>query len=544
MYELIQLAGAIALLLWAIRMVRTGFERAYKSRLENAIRMMTKRRLQATTLGAIAAAAFQSGTAVVLLAAGFVATGALGLIPALALSVGAEIGSSLMAMLLSFDLSLLSPILLLVGYITFQKSHKRKHKYWGRILMGLGLLLLALSLVANTTSNMRSGEGMVFLTDILAHDPFLTLFLLAIFTWLVHSSLAVILIITHLVLDGAIAFDTSMIMVLGANIGGALPALSSGWGVGAKGRLVIIGNLIIRSMAVVIGLLIYLINQTGWLPLESIGLASPMIFHVTINIINGAIFLCMLSFWAEFLKKYISPNRSLDEAIHKPMSSVYLSQDDINHPVRAMANVTNETLRIADIAYQMLENSPKTFRNSKHINRVKELDDDIDNIHREVTYYLSAIKNIKTASDDHAKWQDAFNFVTNLEHVGDIIDASLMVLARKKHKDNIRFSEQGESELRALFLELLEIFRLAQAVYVSKNPDLATELIDAKHIYRNKLAMCREQHTGRIRDQIPDTLSSIQIHMDILRDLQRICSLLVATAYPIIKRYKQETNNI
>jgi len=120
----------------------------------------------------------------------------------------------------------------------------------------------------------------------------------------------------------------------------------------------------------------------------------------------------------------------------------------------------------------------------------------------------------------------------------------LMVLARKKHKESIRFSEQGESELKELFMELLEIFRLAQAVYVSKNPDLATELIDAKHIYRNKLAMCREQHTGRIREQIPDTLSSIQIHMDILRDLQRICSLLVATAYPILKRYKQEQNNL
>ncbi|BFM51333.1 Na/Pi cotransporter family protein [Marinomonas sp. THO17] len=538
MNELIQLAGAITLLLWGIRMVRTGFERAYKSRLEHAIRVMTKRRIQAAALGAIAAAAFQSGTAVVLLAAGFVATGALGLLPALSLAVGAEVGSSLMAMLLSLDLSLLSPVLLFFGYITFQRSNKRKHRYWGRILMGLGLLLLSLSLVADTTATMRSGEGMAFLTNILAHDLLLTLFILALFTWLVHSSLAVILMVSHLAIDGSLPLDTAMIMVLGANIGGALPALSSGWGVSAKGRLVIIGNLLIRSLAVMIGFVIYFFYKSGWLPLEAWNLTSPMLFHVAINVFNAVLFLSCLRFWARVLKKYISPNASQASSEHKPLSSVYLSQDDINHPVRAMANVTNETLRVADLAYQMLENTPRMFRNRKHINRIKDLDDDIDHIHREVTYYLSAIKNIKTASEDHMKWQDAFNFVTNIEHVGDIIEASLIPLARKKHKNGIKFSAQGEGELRELFIELLEIFRLAQAVYVSKSPELAAELIDAKQAYRDKLAIYREEHTGRIRQQEIESLSSTQIHMDILRDLQRICSLLISTGYPILKRHQ------
>jgi len=539
MYELIQLAGAITLLLWSIRMVRTGFERAYGKNLENAVRLMTRRRLQTAVLGGVAAAALQSGTAVVLLAAGFVATSALGLIPALALAVGAEIGSSLMAMLLSFDLSALSPLLLLIGYISFQKSSKRKHKYWGRICLGLGLLLLALSLIARSTADMRSGNGMTYLTSILAHDTLLTLFLVALFTWLVHSSLAVILIIAHLVTDGAISLEMSMIMVIGANIGGALPALSSGWGLSAKGRLVIIGNLMIRTCAVIVGLLIYYLQESGGPSLADIGLDSPMAFHVLINAINGVLFLSMLPFWAKLLKKYVSPNDTENDA-HKPLTSVYLSQDDIQHPTRAIANVTNETLRIADIAYQMLESTPKTFTNGKHINRVKELDDDIDRIHREVTYYLAAIENIKSASEEQSSWQDAFSFVTNLEHVGDIIDASLMVLARKKHKEHIHFSEQGERELDTLFSELFEIFRLAQAVYVSKSPDLATELVDAKHVYRNKIAVCREQHTRRIRDQVPATLASSQIHMDILRDLQRLCSLLVSTAYPILKRHKQE----
>lgn len=535
MYELIQLAGAITLLLWAIRMVRTGFERAYGKRLENAIRLMTQHRPQAAALGAFAAASLQSGTAVVLLVAGFVATNALGLMPALAIAVGAEVGSSLMAMLLSFDLSLLSPIFLLAGYISFQKASNRKYKYWGRIGLGLGILLLALSLIARTTADMRSGDGMTYLTGILAHDPALTLFLVAIFTWIVHSSLAVILIIAHLASDGAISLDMSIIMVLGANIGGALPALISGWGLSYKGRLVVIGNLIIRTNTVFIGLIFYFFQQSPWLSLESLGLSSPMMFHVTINVLNAVIFLTMLPFWTRFIDKYIAPN-SPEESENKPLTSVYLSQADVQHPTRAMANVTNEALRIADLAYQMLEQTPNTFKSAKRINRVKDMDDDIDRIYHEITYYLSAIKNIKSSSEDHDRWQDTFNFVTNLEHVGDIIDASLMALARKKHKNRIYFSEQGEEEIDDLFSSLFEIFRLAQAVYISKNPDLAKELIDAKHIFRNKIALCREQHTMRLREQVPETLASSQIHMDILRDLQRLSSILTATAYPILKR--------
>ncbi|MFT2111721.1 Na/Pi cotransporter family protein [Marinomonas sp. 2405UD68-3] len=534
MNELIHLAGAIALLLWSIRMVKTGFERAYERRLENAIRVMTRNRPQAMILGVSSAAALQSSTAVVLLAAGFVATGALGVVPALSLVVGAEIGSSLMALILSFDLSIFSPFLLLIGYLSFQKASRRTFKYWGRICMGLGLLLLALTLISQATAGMRSGNGMDILLSILGHDAALTLFLVALLTWIVHSSLAVILIVAHLASSGSIPLDMSIMMVLGANMGGALPALSSGWGLNQKGRLIILGNLIIRLGAVCIGLGIYCLQMEQLVSLDELKLDSPMVFHLFINTLNGMIFLISVSYWAKVLENHFPA--PVEKAVNKPIGSVYLSQDDIGHPVRAMANVRNETLRIADIAFQMLEGIPSAFENSKKISKIKQLDDDIDHIHREVTYYLSYIENFKTTKEAQNSWQDAFNFATNLEHVGDIVDSSLMVLARKKHKGDIVFSESGQEELEMLFEELFEIFRLSQAVYVSQSPDLANELVDAKHIYRNKIILCREQHTQRLREQVPASLESSQIHVDILRDLQRICSLLVANAYPIIKR--------
>jgi len=534
MNELIHLAGAIALLLWAIRMVKTGFERAYGRRLEKAIRVMTRNRPQAMMLGVVSAAALQSGTAVVLLAAGFVASSALGIIPALSLVIGAEIGSSLMALLLSYDLSLFSPFLLLIGYISFQRANRRTFKYWGRICMGLGLLLLALSLIAQATVGMRTGNGMDILLSILGHDAALTLFLVALFTWLVHSSLAVILIVAHLASSGAIPLEMSIMMVLGANVGGALPALSSGWQLNKKGRLIILGNLMIRIGTTCIGLGIYVLQTHSLISLEALNLSSPIVFHLFINVVNGIFFLVSLSYWAKLLEK-IFPVPAI-KAETKSVSSVYLSQDDIGHPVRAMANVRNETLRIADIAFQMLEGISAAFKSAKNIAKVKLLDDDIDHIHREVTYYLSSIENLKTTAEAQNNWQDAFNFATNLEHVGDIVDASLMVLARKKHKLGITFSESGQQELEILFEELFEIFRLSQAVYISQNPDLASELIDAKHVYRNKIVLYREQHTKRLREQVYESLESSQIHVDILRDLQRICSLLVSTAYPLIKR--------
>ncbi|PPC74321.1 hypothetical protein C4K68_25605 [Pokkaliibacter plantistimulans] len=533
MSELIHLAGAIALLLWGIRMVRTGFERAYGRRLETAVRVLTRRRPMAALLGVGAAGALQSSTAVVLLATGFVATGALGLMPALALSIGAEIGSSLVALLLSLNLSLLSPLLLLAGYLAFNNATSRLTKYWGRIGLGLGLLLLALKLIAQTTAVMRSGDGMEYLTAILAHDTALTLFLMALFTWVVHSSLAVILITAHLTMDGAIPPEMAMIMVLGANLGGALPALSAGWAMGPQGRVVIWGNLAIRLCAVLIGFLLYGVNSlpshwlTGW------GLTSPVLFHVLINMLSGLLLLGLLPRLVPLLVRLVPAQQpvALDEA--QPM---YLSREDIRNPARAMANVANEALRIADIAYRMLESTPRAFADQTVIAQIKSLDDDIDHIHREATYYLAAIDDSERSDEEQQRWQDTFNFVTNLEHVGDIIDASLMVLARQKHKANVEFSPTGQEELDSLFEDLFEIFRLSQAVFLSQNPALAKELIDAKRQYRSRIFNCRERHAARLRSRVPASLGSSRIHMDILRDLQRISSHLVATAYPIVER--------
>ncbi|MFP8967681.1 Na/Pi cotransporter family protein [Pokkaliibacter sp. CJK22405] len=535
MSELIHLAGAIALLLWGIRMVRTGFERAYGRRLETAVRILTRRRPMALALGAGAAAALQSSTAVILLAAGFVSTGALGLLPALALAIGADIGSSLVALLLSLDLSLLSPALLLVGYFCFGHARHRLMKYWGRIALGLGMLLLALKLVADTTSVMRSGDGMEILTSMLAHDTALTLFLIALFTWLVHSSLAVILIVAHLATDGAIPADMAMIMVLGANLGGALPAISAGWGIPRDGRLVILGNLTLRLGAVVTGFVLYILLQLPFVTQYVGELEHPVVFHVLLNLVNGAIMLFLLPKLIPFLQKLFPASA---EHVPEHAQPMYLSRQDIQNPERALANVANEALRIADIAYQMLESAPKAFEDATLIVSIKELDDDIDRIHREATYYLAAIDDRERTEEERARWQHTFNFITNLEHVGDIIDNSLMVLARQKHKSSMKFSTSGREELESLFGDLFEIFRLSQAVFLSQNKQLAKELIDAKREFRGRIFSCREQHAKRLRQQVPESLQSSQIHMDILRDLQRISSYLVATAYHMVESGK------
>ena len=186
-------------------------------------------------------------------------------------------------------------------------------------------------------------------------------------------------------------------MVLGANVGGALPALSSGWSLNQKGRLIIIGNLVIRIGVVCIGLAVYFLEISHLISLEAMGLSSPMVFHLSINILNGTLFIISLPLLARFLESYFPAPEVPAES--KSIGAVYLSQDDIGHPVRAMANVRNETLRIADIAFQMLEGIPDAFNNAKGISKIKSLDDDIDHIHREVTYYLSSIENLKSTKE-------------------------------------------------------------------------------------------------------------------------------------------------
>ncbi len=538
MIGLVSLAGAVALLLWGVRMVRTAAERALGQRLETTMRIVTRNRVSSMAVGIVSALMLQSATAVTLLAAGFHATGTMALVQVLAVILGAEIGSGLAAVILSQDLSAIVPILLLAGYVIFSNSVRRVFKHLARAMLGLAFIMIALSMISESTATMRDVEMISALTGVLESDTALTILLFAAFTWLVHSSLAVVLIIAQLLSGGNIAGETALFMVLGANLGASFPALSSGWAMGPQGRQPLIYAFLFRGVTVAAGFTLLAFIEPFALLEQVPYLSAVVAFHLGLNFATSVALMPFLGIAGWIARRMVKT--PVPDVGALPGQPIYLAKDDIENPARAMANVANETLRIAQVAHQMLETTLRAFYDPTLVDQIRKLDDDIDRIHTEATYYLASIKSEDDDSDPSDQWLNTFDFATDLEHVGDIIDASLMTLAKRMHKSQLKFSTEGKRELEDLHGQLLEIFRLSQAVFISKDPALAKELIEAKRAYRGSIQASRLQHSRRINQQVSASLSSSRVHLDILRDFQRISSFLTSNAYALIERQRDK----
>ncbi|WLD57960.1 Na/Pi cotransporter family protein [Salinispirillum sp. LH 10-3-1] len=540
MAVMIQLAGAVALLLWGIRMVQTGFSRLMGSRLERLLRRSTSNRPRAFATGAVAAFSLQSSTAVILMIAGFSSAGMMTLPMALGTVLGAEVGASLAAFLLNLNVQALALPLVLLGFILFRNQQNRSRKHAGRILIGLGILLLSLSLLGQITNELRGSELFQQITQYVESDAFLAITLMAILTWVIHSTLAAVLILAQFAMDGTVSLETGIFLLLGANLGGAMPALVAGWSLKGDGREVVLGNLLFRLIAVLLGMLALLIGGDRLLELLPSGAMGIVTAHIALNLLNGLVLLACLPLLTPLFEWHSQQGQSGTEISDETDQPMYLALDDINNPARAIANARNEALRIADLVYRMLNYSMDAFKDRELVRQISDLDDDIDRLHREALHYVVSIEESENRKELRHERHEIITFMTNLEHIGDIIDTSLMQLARNKLRDNLVFDAEQTRVIEALHEELVDAFRLSQAVFTSDSAELGKDLLRIKRRYRTRILNARREHLDRLRGHHRENLKSTQIFIDVLRDLQRICSHLTAVAYPVLERHKKD----
>lgn len=219
---LLHLSGATMLLLWAVRMVRTGVERAFESSLREALRGTRNSKVKAAAAGAALAVVLQSSTAVAVLASGFAASGVLVVSMGLAILLGADLGSAMVVQILSFDLSWMIPVLLLAGGTLFLKFESRLIIQIGRILLGIAFILLSLHMIAEATAPLRHSEFLPVAIGYLKEDYLTAFFVAALFTWLIHSSVAAILLFVTFAMQGLLPTEVGFVFILGANLGGGL----------------------------------------------------------------------------------------------------------------------------------------------------------------------------------------------------------------------------------------------------------------------------------------------------------------------------------
>ncbi|MGQ0664762.1 MAG: Na/Pi cotransporter family protein [Pseudomonadota bacterium] len=531
---LIHILGGVALLLWGLRMVRTGALRAYGGDLRRWIGVGLGHRLSAFAAGLGVTGILQSSTATALMTASFAERGMLATAPALGVMLGADVGTSLIAQVLSFDLAWLSPILFLVGVAAFMIAAGSRHRDLGRVAIGLGLMLLALELIVEASAPIRGSATVEAVMGGLAGEPLIALALAAGLTWLAHSSLATVLLVMSLADAAMLPVGLAFVLVLGANLGGAAPAAVATWRGDAVARRVTLGNLGFRLVGCLL-MLPFVAALEPWLGALDADLGRQVVnFHTAFNLALALVFLPLLGPAAKLARRLL-PDRVEVEDPSKPR---YLDSTALETPSLAIAAAARETLRMGDTLERMLRDTIKVFETDDRrlADDICRMDDTVDGLHEAIKLYLTQVSRETLSEADHRRAMDIIAFTTNLEHVGDIIDKNLMELAVKKIRNRLKFSDEGFAEIVDLHAHALANLKLALGVFIAGDVKMARQLLEEKVQFRDRERHAAEKHLSRLRVGRIESIETSSLHLDILRDLKRINSHLTSVAYPILEQ--------
>lgn len=532
MAVLLNLLGMVALLLWGVRLVRTGMIRAYGTSLRHALEAATKNRFAAAGGGMMVTAILQSSTATGLILSSFVSQGLMPVAPALAVMLGADVGSAVVAQILSFDLGGLMPLALLVGFIVFTMGQRTRARDLGRVAVGLGLMLLAIQQMVQVTGPLQDSETVMRILTALGDEPLLALFVAAALTWLAHSSLAVVLLLASMTTSGMLGTDLAFTLVLGANLGAAAPLIVATVGQDPVSRRVAIGNGVFRVVGsfTALALLPYYRDHIAFFGEDPARQAVHL--HMLFNFTLLVLFIGLIGPVAALCAK-ILPDNATEENDLKPK---YLDTSALATPSVALALASREILRIGDIVEEMLIKTYEVFRTDDRdlVFKVEAMDDQLDRIYDSIKLYCTQISRKEMTEAEGQRCGEIIAFNTNLEHVGDIIDKNLMELASKKIRHQLSFSKEGWAELELFHKQVLHNLKLAMSVFMSDDIDMARMLFEAKEQFREQEMKLSDSHFERLRSEQKHTLETSALHLDILRDLKRVNSHLASVAYPIL----------
>ena len=534
MQTLLNLLASVALLVWGTHIVRTGMLRVFGADLRRILSKSVSNRFSAFLAGLGVTGVVQSSSATALIASSFVSQNLIGLSAALAIMLGADVGTALLAQLFSLDLSWLSPLLIFFGVVFFLSRRESKFGQLGRVAIGLGLMLLALQMVMAATKPITEAQGMRVIFSTLSGDPLLDMVIGAAFAVVSWSSLAVVLLAATLAASKVVAVPVALCLVLGANLGSGLLALIVNARTAGGGRRVAFGNLLFK----VAGCIVFA-TALPWL-LEVLARFEPdtrrqvLHFHVAFNVFIACVFLGLTDVVSRFVEKWVPVAR---DAVTMAQPR-FLDAAAISTPALALANAARETLRIGDTVEQMLNGMHEVIvtNDSVRVNEIIKLDDDVDRLYTAVKLYLTQISRESLDDKDSRRWAEIMSLTINLEHVGDLLERILQDLRDKKIAPRLSFSEAGMKEIAELHVLLVANLRLGMSVFLNGDLASAQQLLAEKERFRDLERAFHDSHLDRLSGQTVQSIETSSLHLDIISDMRRINSFFCSTAYPVLEQ--------
>ena len=526
---MINLFGAVALLLFGLAQVKDGVTRAFGARLRTGLATGTRSGGRSFLSGFVATVALQSSTATALMVASFVERDLV--LPHMAQIVllGANVGTAVTAWIVATGIEWLSPLIILIGIVLYRRSNTSQQGA-GAALIGIGLMLLSLQLLSMATAPIRQSPALAAFIGLLDGAWPVALIFSAVLAFISSSSLAVVVLILSLASTGILSPALTVVLVLGANLGGAIPPVVATLRSPAAVRRVTLGNLIVRSIGCLIAL--PLAGYIG-MALQSLSFQPaklPVDAHLLFNIALAAVAWPLAPLISRLMRRLVPADAEADDG------PKFLDQQALGTPVVALASATREVLAVGDLIERMLIRTENAFKNKDMapLKEIASLERRVDHLQQEIKVYLSKLGREGLDEETSRRSIVIIDYAINLEHIGDIIEKGLSEQVAKMIGKGLTLSEDGYDELKSLFDMTVDNLRVAQTILVTRDFNLARQMMEIKVDVRRLEKQSSERHIARLRDGRADSLQTSSLHLDMLRDLKRINAHIVSVAHPIL----------
>ena len=533
MLPLLNLLAAIALLVWGTHIVRTGMLRVFGENLRRILAASFVNRFRALIAGLGVTSIVQSSTATCLIVASFVGKNLVTTSAALAVMLGADVGTSLMAVVFSLDLSWLSPLLIFVGVVVFISKQNSGAGAGGRVLIGLGLITLALQLIVAATRPLTESPAVRALLVALPNEVLLDIVVGAVLTVLSYSSLAIVLLVATLATSSIIPVPVALGLVLGANIGSGVLAMLATASATPQVRRLPLGNLVFKSAGAL--LFVAFLPQVHVL-LQQLAPSvhqQVVMFHLGFNVALAVLFIGFTGLVGRSVDRFL-PEASPAAGSTRPR---HLDPLALTMPSLAISCAAREALHQADVVETMLRGIVPVIRNNdlRLSRELRKLDDTVDELYSAIKFYLTQISGEALSKEESRRWTDIVSFTINMEQIGDIIERVLQDIEDKKVRRNRSFSEAGMAEIVHLHERLLSNLRLAMSVFLDGHVRDAKRLLEEKAHFRDLEHEYAANHIARLRENTAQSIETSSLHLDLISELKRINSHICGVAYPILE---------
>ncbi len=533
---IINLLGGVALLLWGVRMVRTGVMRAWGDRLKSFIEHRLGNRGSAFVAGGFATTILGSGTAMALIVAGIAASGSIGTALGLAVLLGADVGSAIVTSIFASGSNFAlwtSPILLFAGSVIFSHTEEFRPRNVGRILIGLGLMLLSLQLIKAASAPLGTASLFHEVLATLGREPLLAFIAGALLAWAFHSTLAAILLIASFLASGSLEVAGALSFILGINFGGGLPAVFATLVLPPAARRLPLANLFCRGLAAILAVA-FIERLTPFVTAIPFGpVETAVAFHALFNIVAALLFLPITGLIERLMRKLVPDEKREADNLVSPR---YLDSLALSTPSVALSNALLETVRMSEILDRMFDTALSALRSGslETLKLLKGLDERLNAYQSAVQSYLGDLAQNELSPIESRRALEITLYISNLEHAGDVIHLNLADRIRAKAKESITFTVDEQASLDDLCLIIHDNLRMATGVLSSGDIQGAKRLIAQKDAFRALENKVLDEHFRIGRRGKGGALRRSALYVDMIRDLHRINSHIVSAGYPIV----------